>query len=166
MDVLIVRHGIALSRDDASSQGMLDRDRPLTAKGRSRMKRIARDLTKRAPGVVALTTSPFRRALETAEILRKEYGEVELTETGALAPDANPANLALFLAESAADSPVAIVGHEPQLGNFIGWCLTGEARKILDLRKGGACLLRFEDAPGPGKGCLIWLLPPSALRSL
>jgi phosphohistidine phosphatase len=165
MDVLVVRHGIAMDREEAASQGMLDRDRPLTPKGRSRMKRAARGIAKQAPGVVALATSPFRRALETAEILRREYGDVDHSETPALLPDADPKDLAHFLAESASESPVAVVGHEPHLGCWMSWCLTGEARTIVDLRKGGACLLRFEDAPGPGKGRLIWLLPPAVLRS-
>ncbi|HEX7671628.1 MAG TPA: histidine phosphatase family protein [Polyangiaceae bacterium] len=166
MEVLVVRHGIALSRATAADQGMLDRDRPLTAKGRSRMKRTARGIAQLCPGVAQVTTSPFRRALETAEILRREYGELAMTETSSLLPDADPSDLASFLAESATDSPVAIVGHEPHLGNFIAWCVTSEERNVVDLRKGGACLLRFEDAPGPAKGCLLWLLPPSALRRL
>jgi phosphohistidine phosphatase len=166
MEVLVVRHGIALSREEAADQGLLDRDRPLTAKGRSRMKRAAGGIAKLCPRVTNVSTSPFRRALETAEILRKEYGELAMTETSTLLPDADPADLASFLAESAADSPVAIVGHEPHLGNFVAWCLTAEERHVVDLRKGGACLLAFEDAPGPAKGCLLWLLPPRALRHL
>ncbi len=166
MDVLVVRHGIALSRDEAAAQGMLDRDRPLTAKGRSRFKRSTRGLSELCPGVKALATSPFRRAVETAEILGKEYRGLTMTETAALLPDADPAELASFLAESAADSPVAVVGHEPHLGNFVSWCLVGEERNLVDLRKGGACLLRFENAPTPGRGCLLFLAPPAALRGL
>jgi phosphohistidine phosphatase len=166
MDVLVVRHGIALSRVDALDQGLLDRDRPLTAKGRSRMKRTARGIAKLCPGLVSIATSPFRRALETTDILRKEYRGLAMTETTALLPDADPEELASFLAESAADSPVAIVGHEPHLGHFVAWCVAGEERSLIDLRKGGACLLRFDDAPSQGHGGLIWLLPPTTLRSL
>ena len=166
MEVLVVRHAIALARETAADQGLLDRDRPLTAKGRSRMKRAAEGIRKLCPGVVEVATSPFRRALQTAEILRKEYGDLAMTETSALLPDADPADLASFLAESAMDSPVAIVGHEPHLGNFVAWCVTGEERHVVDLRKGGACLLAFEDAPGPARGCLRWLLPPATLRHL
>lgn len=164
MDVLVVRHGIAMDRDQAASRGMLDRDRPLTPRGRWRMKRAARGIAKLAPGVVALAASPFRRALETAEILENAYGDLQPTETPALLPDADPEDLAHFLAESATESPVAVVGHEPHLGGWVSWCLTGASRRIVDLRKGGACLLRFEDAPGPGKGRLIWLIPPAVLR--
>ena len=166
MDVLVVRHGIALPREDAVRQGMLDRDRPLTDKGRTRMKRIGRGLAKQTPGVVALITSPLRRAMETSEILAKAYGDLEQTETAALLPDAEPSELAHFLAESATESPVAVVGHEPHLGCWTSYCLTGDARSIARLKKGGACLIRFEDAPGPAKGRLLWLLPPSVLRHM
>ena len=166
MQLIVVRHGIALEHDKAAERNMIDRDRPLTAKGRSRMKRAARGLAKRFPRALTLVTSPLRRAIETAEILGKAYGGIEHTDTPALLPDADPAELAAFLAESASESPVAVVGHEPHLGRFIGWSLIGEPHTFVDLRKGAACLLHFEDAPGPGKGKLVWLAQSALLRRL
>jgi phosphohistidine phosphatase len=165
MDVLVVRHAIALMRDEAKAQGILDRDRPLTKQGRSRMQRAARGLQTRMPEVSALLTSPLRRARETAEILRRRYKNVPQTETDALLPDAHPAQLCRVLADSGLATPV-VIGHEPHLSSWISWCMTGDTRSILELRKGGACLLRFPDAPGPAQGQLLWLLTPAALRRL
>jgi phosphohistidine phosphatase len=166
MEVLVVRHGIALDREDASSQGMLDRDRPLTLRGKKRMKRAARGLSRIAPGVVSLFSSPYRRAVETAELVEREYSDLEHAETGALVPDSPPEELAHFLAESSAEPLVAVVGHEPQLSTFVGYCVTGESRSMLTLGKGGACLLSFDDAPGPALGRLEWVLTPAVLRHL
>jgi phosphohistidine phosphatase len=166
MDVLVVRHGLALDREDAEKQGMLDRDRPLTERGRKRMKRAARGLSRIAPDIVSLFSSPFRRAVETAELVEREYSDLEHAETNALTPDTSPEDLAHFLAESIAEARVAIVGHEPQLSSFVGYCVTGEPRSVVALGKGGACLLSFDDAPGPKMGRLEWVLPPSALRHL
>jgi phosphohistidine phosphatase len=164
MDIIVIRHAVALEREEAHAQAILDWDRPLTPVGRFRMKRTARGLSRTAPGVVSLFTSPLRRAVETARIVRKAYGGVEVLETPTLLPDAEPTDLAQLLSESAAESPVAVVGHEPHLSRFVGWCVALNARVLLELKKGGAALVRFEDGPGPGKGRLVWLLPPGVLR--
>src|SRR5437667_1051731 len=99
MDIIVVRHGIALDRDQALEQSMPDRDRPLTEKGRSRMERNAKGLRRTAPGVVSIFTSLLTRAVETAEILAEEYGDIECTRTPALNPEADPEELAPVLAE-------------------------------------------------------------------
>lgn len=166
MDVILVRHAVALDRAEAIAMGMLDRDRPLTPKGSSRMQRAARGLAKRAVDVSTVLTSPLLRAVETAEILQKQYKGSRLSETDTLLPEADPAWLAELLAGGAASSPALVVGHEPHLSCWAGWCLTGQPRAVFELRKGGACLLRFEDTPGPNKAKLLWLLTPIVLRRL
>jgi len=166
MDVIVVRHGIALDRDQALEQGMADKDRPLTEKGRSRMERNAKGLRRMAPGVVSIFTSPLRRAIETAEILAEEYGDFDCVRTPALLPEADPEELAPVLTECVADPLIALVGHEPHLSRFVTWCLAGERPPFLELKKGGACLVRFDDGPGQNKGRLMWLAPPAILRHI
>ncbi len=170
MEVLVVRHAIAMDRDKAKTRGLADGDRPLTDKGRSRMKQAARGLCERAPELSELFTSPLRRAVETAEILSKVYeegyAELERVQTAALLPDADPTELTALLARRDAGSTVAVVGHEPQLGCLLAFWLTGVARSFVELQKGGVALLHFDRVPGPSAGRLIWLLPPAVLRSL
>jgi phosphohistidine phosphatase len=164
MDVLVVRHGAALDREDALAQGMGDRARPLTPKGKKETKRVGRALARKAPDVAALFTSPLLRAVETAEILSKAYDGLGYTETEALVPEADPAETARFLAEHGTAPVVAVVGHEPHLGHFLGWALTGEARSLVELEKSGAALVRFDGVPAAGAGRLVWLVPPTMLR--
>lgn len=166
MDVIVVRHALALDREESKNRGMLDRDRPLTKPGQARMRRAARGIASRTPELWTVLTSPFRRAVQTAEILRDQYKGVKQIETEALLPDAEPSALAELLSGAAFESPVAVVGHEPHLSSWVSWCLTGDGRGIVQLRKGGACRLTFEGAPGPGLGRLTWLAPPSILRRL
>jgi phosphohistidine phosphatase len=166
MDLLIVRHGIALDREEAKSRGLLDRDRPLTKEGHARMRRGARGLASRIPELSTVLTSPLRRAVETAEILQEQYKGARQVETEALLPETAPATLAELLGGGAFESPVALVGHEPHLSSWVSWCLTGDTRAVIQLRKGGACLLRFDGAPGPSQGRLLWLVTPSILRRL
>jgi phosphohistidine phosphatase len=61
---------------------------------------------------------------------------------------------------------VAIVGHEPHLSGLVTWLMTGQIDSRLELKKGAACLLRFERAPGEGEATLRWALTPSQLRDL
>jgi phosphohistidine phosphatase len=176
VDVLVLRHAAALDKDEAKERGVPDAERPLTKAGRRRMKRVARGLALSVPNLSAIFSSPWGRAVETAKLLRARFKGLRNVETNALLPDAEPEALARCLAEclagSAGGSSVAVVGHEPHLGEWVSWCLTGphssgvELRPIIELRKGGACMLRFADTPGPGLGRLLWLMTPAVLQQL
>jgi len=165
MDVMVVRHGIAMDRYEALERCVGDRDRPLTDKGSSRMNRIADGLARRASGVSSIFSSPLRRAIETADILAKAYGKLARIDTPALLPEADPDELVEILSH-VPDSAVALVGHEPHLSGFVSWCLTGQRSPVLELKKGGACLVRFDEAPRQNGGRLIWLAPPALLRHI
>ena len=61
---------------------------------------------------------------------------------------------------------VAVVGHEPHLGTLVTWLLSGRTDSHVVLKKGGACLVECNGAPGPATGRLHWLLTPAALRRM
>jgi phosphohistidine phosphatase len=166
VDVVVVRHAVAMDRDEALKSGMLDRDRPLTDKGESRMRKAARGLAECVPEVSIIITSPLRRAVETGKILQRQFKGTKLSETDALLPEAAPEELAQLLAEQSNGSPPVVVGHEPHLSSWLSWCLAGDTTIALELAKGGAYMLRFEAAPGPKLGRLLWLVTPAVLRRL
>ena len=58
MNIYLLRHGIAIERDDPSSP--TDADRPLTAKGLKRMRKAARGLRRLNIPFDAVVTSPLR----------------------------------------------------------------------------------------------------------
>ena len=145
---------------------MTDAERPLTPEGHRRMKGVARGLSKRFPEVDVLISSPLLRARQTAEILRERYRGLGCIESAALLPDAEPRALEQVLEEHGSQRLVAVVGHEPHLTGWVSWALTGEARSILELRKGGACLLRFEGGVSVRGARLHWLITPALARRL
>src|SRR5882724_2462532 len=65
--LLVVRHAIAEDPAVFAATGRSDAERPLTEKGRRRMRRVARGLKKLVPAIDGLATSPLVRAVETAE---------------------------------------------------------------------------------------------------
>ncbi len=59
-----------------------------------------------------------------------------------------------------------LVGHEPALSQLASRLLDSSEGANLKLKKGGCCLLSFEDLPSPSNGRLVWWLPPRLLRKL
>lgn len=127
MLVYIIRHAHAEDGDD-------DFARPLSAKGRRQVRRMAGFL--RRGGLFEakeICHSPLLRAKETARLFARELtGTVRLREMAALKPLADPAVAAGRLRR--ARSPVAVVGHEPHLSSLATRLLGGghdEPRVVL-----------------------------------
>jgi len=158
MDLLLVRHAIAVERGTVAS----DAERPLTAEGRARMEEVARGLA-RLIAPQAVLSSPWLRAMQTAEILREAYGLGRVRICEALASADYDAVI-----EAAAEtdaSPVALVGHEPWMGELLAYLVAGDpAGMAVTFKKGGAALVRSAGEPRPGGCWLEWLIPPGVLR--
>ncbi len=69
MKLLVMRHAIAMDREEFARSGNPDDLRPLTARGARRMKRVAKGLRAQIESLDHLATSPLTRAVETAEIV-------------------------------------------------------------------------------------------------
>ena len=164
MDLLVIRHGVAVEREDWSGNDDL---RPLTDDGIAKMRKGAQGLRTIVERVDVLASSPLLRARQTAQIVAKVVEhprEVETVE--ALEPDQAPETLLAWARGYADEDTVAIVGHEPHLSTLVTWLLTGKRGSAIDLKKGGVCLLRFDDEPKAGEAQLVWLLTPAQLRAL
>ena len=166
MELLIVRHADAGDREEFAKTGKSDHLRPLTKKGHKQMRAAAAGLLQLVPRASIIVTSPYTRALETARIVSAAYGDTPRTETvDALEPERPPADFAKWL--RAQDAPVIVaVGHEPQLSTMASWFMAGDAESLLELKKGGACLLDFDDQPAKGAGILKWLMTARQLKAV
>jgi phosphohistidine phosphatase SixA len=60
---------------------------------------------------------------------------------------------------------LAVVGHEPGLGQLLAACLPGGEAAAFELRKMAVALLSFQGSARAGRGRLIWLLQPKMLRA-
>jgi len=165
MELLVVRHAIAEDREAYAASGRDDALRPLTARGARKMRRAARGLRELVPAIDVLVTSPLTRASETAEIIRRAYKLDAIETAPVLQPSSVLDDVVSWLARFET-GVVGIVGHEPQLGRLVTCFLTGTDRSAVELKKGAACLIEFEERPGAGKGTLIWSVPPRTLRGL
>lgn len=163
--VFFFRHGLAGDRD--SWEGP-DEARPLTGKGRRRLRQERRGLREAVGGVDVILSSPYARAQETAEIvarnLRHDAGIV-LEDTLVHGGDARV--LPGLLARHPVGSRVMLVGHSPDLERWISFITTGRLEPpFVELRKGGVCRVDVERLDPEPRGRIRWVLTPSVLRSL
>ncbi|MDP2866158.1 MAG: phosphohistidine phosphatase SixA [Elusimicrobiota bacterium] len=166
MKLIFVRHGIAGDKVKFALSGRPDAARPLTAKGVKKMKKAAGGLKKITGRADAVVSSPYTRAVQTAQILAKKLGIKKTEKTAALGPSGRLADLFAYLRKYAAAATVVLAGHEPHLGNIISQCLGGPGAAFVSLGKGGACMVEFKGKPASGKAALVWLLEPGHLQRL
>jgi phosphohistidine phosphatase len=136
--------------------------RALTDKGRKKTEKAARGLGGVLGSVDLLASSPYVRALQTADILDEHLHVARRVELPCLAPGGSPDETLDWLAEQDAEL-IVLVGHEPHLSLLAGLSMAGEPRQMMAFKKTGAALLEFPDRAGVGQGLLRWLLSPSQL---
>ena len=165
MRLLIVRHADAGDRDEFAKTGKPDELRPLSEKGRKQMKNAAEGLRLLVPRPDLIVTSPYTRAAQTATIVADAYERVEQEQSATLEPDAAPSDFEEWLNEQDTVDTVIVVGHEPHVGELTTWLMTGTRESHVEFKKGGACLLEFEDRVKKGAGVMRWLMGPKELAS-
>ena len=166
MQLLVIRHAIAMDRDEFAASGESDDRRPLTTAGAKRMRKAAKGLREIVDGIDLLATSPYVRAVETASIVSDEFGIEPAEVSAALVPDVGFEEFEDWARVFAERNLVAVVGHEPHLSGLVTWLMTGSGDSRVELKKGGACLLDFDSSIRRGSGRLLWLLTPRQLRGL
>lgn len=163
MELFVLRHGPAESRDPARWAN--DELRPLTVDGERETDRAARGLAGLLGEVDRIVSSPAVRARRTAEILRERLQRrTPLVEWPELRPDSEAAPILARAAQ--AGGRLVLVGHEPTLGELVGYGLTGEATRLLRLSRAGAAALVFPARPVPGAAQLDWAVSRSMLVAL
>jgi phosphohistidine phosphatase len=165
MQLLVIRHAIAMDREEHAKSGRPDSDRPLTDTGRRRMRKNARGLQRISPHPDLIATSPWLRAADTARVVAETLGVERMEPVDVMLPDHHPRDLAAWLDERRDVPTIAVVGHEPHLGEVVTWLMGGNGSNV-EFKKGGACLLRIDDKVDAGSALLLWHLTPAQLRGL
>jgi len=164
MDLILVRHAIAFERDPLRWPD--DSERPLTPAGTATFEQVASGLRQVVKSVDVMLSSPFVRAMQTARILEDvaRWPKLEICEV--LEPSHDPLEVIAYLREHHPSGVVALVGHEPLMGELAGTLLSGAGGAAQPFKKGGAaCFRSIQDTPG-GLMMLRWWLPPKVARKL
>ena len=164
-ELLLLRHGIAAERDPATPDG----ERALTPAGRRRTQAVVERLVALGLHSDRLVSSPLLRARQTAELAVAAGLAPVLELDPALAPEGDPWPL---LQWPAGVRRLALVGHEPDLGNLAAALIGAPAGSVV-VKKAGVVLLQLAMSPatpglsraqaGSGRVRLRLLLGPSQL---
>jgi phosphohistidine phosphatase len=163
MRLYLMRHGTAVPRGTPGFSE--DARRPLTEAGRAEARAVARGLKRLKLPVDRIVTSPYLRAGQTAEEVRRVLGErVAVSEFEALRAEAEPAASSLSLKTVAEHAHVLLIGHEPHLSAWIAELTAGRGGMRCLMKKAGVACIEVERVPPPaGSGTLRWLMTPKQL---
>ena len=167
MQVILVRHGVAEDLELGSFTS--DAERQLTKKGRKQIRQVAKGLRRITGCVDCVASSPFARAVQTAEALVEEFAKeqptpfeiVEIMQCGMSADAATD-----WLANQDPQGKIVLVGHQPDLSILMAHLTTSTGAVYGKFPPAGACLIDFAHTPGAGSGKLVWLATPTMLGRL
>jgi phosphohistidine phosphatase len=161
-ELYLIRHAIAEERGDAWPD---DTKRPLTEDGSDRMRKNARGLVRLGVEFDVILTSPLVRTRQTADIVASAFNvRPPIVVSDALAPGGTYEALLADLEKHAKRSRIALVGHEPGIGQLAAR-LAG-SRHTFAFKKGAVCQIDVDSLPPGRPGILQWFAPPRILRSI
>jgi phosphohistidine phosphatase len=161
LELYLIRHGVAAERGPAYPD---DSKRPLTGRGLASLRRSAKALNALGIGFDLILSSPLLRTKQTADVFAAILtSRPSVVASDALAPAGTPGAVVQAI-RHARKHRVALVGHEPNLGELMARLMG--SRAPVTFKKGAICRLDFEVLPPRGVGELRWFLPPKVLRKL
>ena len=162
MQLYIVRHGIAIDREDPKSPP--EAERYLTEEGIEKTKQVAKSVAALGVSADFLVSSPYVRALQTAEIFANalDYAKEKISKSETLLPGAEPSAFFRELAKQKEASCVFCFGHAPHVDDLLT-AAVGAKQHITEMKKGGVALVELRRV-SPPSGRLVWLATPKLLR--
>lgn len=162
LELYLIRHGLAAERGEHYPD---DSKRPLTREGISRLEQEAKGLAALDVAFDEIISSPLVRARQTADVFAeamKPKPAVSLAD--ALSPAGGPSAVVRELARHAKKSRLALVGHEPNMGELAAFLIG--TKTPIPFKKGAVCRIDLAVVPPRGRGQIIWFATPRMLRKL
>ena len=154
MEIYILRHAIA----EVRRPGLPDAQRALTPEGKLKLRKILLRAKKVKVAPSLILTSPYTRALETAEMAAELLGyQGQVVRTSALVPGSSPPAIWKEISSRKDERAVLLSGHEPLLSATAAYLLNAPTLQI-DLKKGALVRIDLDRLAGTPHGVLKWIL--------
>lgn len=157
MEVYLIRHGIAAERGTYAD----DEQRPLIDKGRDKTNKVAERLLANGLKFDMILSSPLIRAYQTAEILKKEGLSKTIKAFEPLKPGGKIEQWLEWLQSYKLENPqgkIALVGHQPDLGNWAEMLFEGRIKNQMVVKKAGVVGIKIPDIGTPISRSSLFLL--------
>jgi phosphohistidine phosphatase len=142
---------------------LLDAKRGLIKEGKEQCMLMARVLSALKVQVDVIVSSPLKRALQTAQFVGTEMGyDAKVEISPALGLNASYSDFQTLLAKYANRDGVLMVGHNPNLWQFLGHLITGNGGAAIRMRKGSIARIDMDNHPPR----LQWLIDPRSARAI
>lgn len=142
---------------------LLDAKRGLIKEGKEQCMLMARVLSALKAPIDAIVSSPLKRALQTAQLVGTELGfdaKIEISQS--LGLNGNYADFQNLLAKYADREGILVVGHNPNIFQFLGRLITGNGGAAIRMRK--ASIARVDMSHHPPR--LQLLIDPRTARGI
>jgi phosphohistidine phosphatase len=162
MQLYIVRHGIAIDREDPKAPA--EAERYLTEEGIAKTKQVAKGIAAMGVRADLMVSSPYLRAMQTAAIFAAalDYPEHKIRQSESLLPGAEPVAFLRELAREKNASSVFCFGHAPHMDGLLA-ATVGAPRHISSMKKAAVAFVEMKRV-SPPNGQLVWLVTPKLLR--
>jgi phosphohistidine phosphatase len=164
MLLFLVRHGIAIDREDPKCPA--EAERYLTEEGIKKTREIARGVASFVEKPDLFLTSPYVRAAQTADLFATalKYPKQKIRKTNLLLPGSEAAAFFRELTRNKDAESVFCFGHAPHMDELISLALNCK-RDATALKKAGVACLELRRIAPPA-ATLIWLAMPKLLKKL
>jgi phosphohistidine phosphatase len=161
MFLYFLRHASAGERLSNSKK---DEKRGLDKDGIEQSGYVGRALAVLGVHVDVIVSSPLKRSTQTAALVGNEIGhEGKLVLEAALRPEATFADFQKMLQKYVRQDSVLLVGHNPNLREFLGRVISDSGcEATVELKKGAVAKVEMRRS----SGSLSWCITPRILRAL
>jgi phosphohistidine phosphatase len=141
-----------------------DEKRALDRDGIEQCGIVGRTLAAMDVQVDSMVSSPLKRSAQTAVLVGNELGyEGKLHLEAALRPQASFSDFRRMLEKFARQEAIMVVGHNPNLSEFLGRIISEAGCEAgMELKKGAVARVEM----GRNSAVLNWCLTPKVLRSI
>lgn len=156
--IYLVRHGIA----EETNLLRPDSERNLTQEGIEKMHSIGKRLQQMGIKPHLVISSPYKRAVQTADVLAEELGYTgERYQDNRITPSARYEAFSALFQEYKSFREIMFVTHDPCV-SFLISSLCGSTNFNIDFKKGAVACIGI-GRQSPPAGTLLWYAPPRIL---
>lgn len=161
MFLYFLRHA---SAGQPLSNSKKDEKRGLDQEGIEQCGYIGRALAALGVQVDVILSSPLKRSTQTAALVGNEMGhEGKLVLENGLRPEASYSDFQKMLQKYTRQESILVVGHNPNLREFLGRVISERGcEAIVELKKGAVAKIEMRRSTGS----LSWCITPRILRAL